>query len=267
MSRDVTNEQIGSLWAVTVLSGFFAGIGLFFTLSALGLLQMEAAVFAVLSGFTLGAFVYRERSLTSSNQEIREKHRTEVANLEKRIQYYYDHSLVCLAYFDAGTLLIEKVSPGFLQLLRIPADFSVRGNSIVDLLRISSSKLEKIVSDAKQVGATPHVHLVVAEDAQGSQVTLEVSARYYRDAHMVEMAILVSPSVDREDLEDVDIARKDLDRFRRGMYRRETRILELKEEVNQILKDSGQEPRYRFDQNTEDTHVPMARFTDSGGGS
>lgn len=43
-----------------------AGIALVFTLTNLGLALLEATVFAALSGFTLGAFVYRERSLTYS---------------------------------------------------------------------------------------------------------------------------------------------------------------------------------------------------------
>ena len=246
-----------------VLSGLFAGIALLFTLSTLGLPRLEAVVFAGLSGFTLGAFVYRERALTYSLDRRREEHRSEVARLEKRVHYYYEESLACLAYFDAGTLLTEKVSPGFLQLFRIPPDLEVRGKPIVDLLHVSASRIETILGEAKRETAKAKTFQVLAENAKGSQLPVEITLKYFKDTHMVEAAFLVAPFSADDHLEQVDVARKDLDRFRRGMYRRETRILELKEEINEILKESGREPRYKFDQKTQDTHIRVEKNSNS----
>lgn len=265
MSRDLSKEQIGSFLTVSVFSGLITGIGLLFTLLALGLPRLEAMVFAALSGFTLGAFIFRERSLTHSNDRMRETHRFEVAQLEQRIHYYYDHSLVCLAFFDVGSLLIDKVSPGFLQLLRIPPELDVRGKSIVELLSISPSRMETIVIEAQRERTSVKAHNLIVEDSLGSQLPVEVTAEYFKMTHMVEAAFFASPREGSNDIEEVDIALKDLDRFRRGMYRRETRILELKEEVNEILKAAGKEARYRFDQKTEDTHIPGGDFSDSEG--
>lgn len=266
MSLDISKEQIRSFLIVSIFIGLLAGMGLFLTLLTLGLPSMEAVVFAALSGFTLGAFVHRERTLTHSHDRMRKEHSAEVARLEKRIHYYYEHSVACLAYFDAGTLLIEKVSPGFLQLLRIPPELKVRGQSIVELLHVSPTRIETIISEAQRGSMATNTHHLIAEDSHGSQLPLEVSLEYFKEAHMVEAAFFVSPLNRGEDVEQVDIARKDLDRFRRGMYRRETRILELKEEVNEILKNSGREPRYKFDQKTEDSHFPMEKFSDSEDG-
>lgn len=259
MFSDATKEHPGSILAVSILFGLLSGGAIVFTLSAVGLPLFEASVFAVLSGFTLGAFLYRERALTYSSDRLRNQQRLEVARLEKRIQYYYEDSLSCLAYFDAGTLLIDKVSPGFLQLFRVPSALEVRGKSIVEILRVAPSTFETIVIKAKRELSDEARHYLLAEDSQGEQLPIEFTAKYDRDSHMVEAAFFVSPLSGREEVEKVDIARQDLDRFRRGMYRRETRILELKEEVNDILKEAGQEPRYRFDRKTQDTHSPLFR--------
>jgi len=228
--------------------------------------EQTGSFLAVSAGFTLGALIYRERSLTHSNDRMRETHRSEIARLEKRIQYYYDHSLVCLAFFDAGSLLIERVSPGFLQLLRIPPELDVRGKSIVELLRISPSKIETIVSEAQRERTSVNAHHLIVEDSLGGQLPVEVTAEYFKASHMAEVAFFALPREGGKDVEEVDIALQDLDRFRRGMYRRETRILELKEEVNEILKAAGREPRYRFDHKTKDTHHPVENLSDSGGG-
>lgn len=263
MSRIASKDQTGSFLFVAIGSGLFAGIALLFTLITLGLPRLEAAVFAALSGFTLGAFVYRERDLTSANKRMREEHSSELESLEKRIQYYYDRALVCLAYFDAGTLLVEKVSPGFLQLLRIPPDLKVRGKSIVELLHVSASRIEAIVSEAQRESTGAKTHQLLAADSRGSQFTVEVTFNYIKQNHMVEAAFFVSPFCGDENVEQVDMARKDLERFRRGMYRRETRILELKEEVNEILKAAGREPRYSFDQKTQETPPHFEKFSNN----
>ncbi|HKK19693.1 MAG TPA: hypothetical protein VJ952_13520 [Opitutales bacterium] len=248
---------------MSLVFGLVTGAGLLLTLTTLGLPVLEASVVATLGGFTVGAFVYRERTLMDARNKLSESHRLEVSRLEKRIQHYYEHSLACLAYFDAGTLLIEKVSPGLLQLLRTPLELKARGKSIVELLHISPSRMEAIIAESRREAATTtKAHRLIAEDSKGSQLTLEVTLQYFKGAHMVEAAFFASPFSGREDVNEADMARKDLDRFRRGMYRRETRILELKEEVNKILKEAGLEPRYRFDQKTQDTHVPAPKKSD-----
>lgn len=262
MSRDPAKEQTGSLYIVSIVVGLISGLAILVALNAVGLPGMEAGVFAVLSGFTTGAFVYRERSLTRSNDISLLEHRAVVTRLEKHIQFYYEESLACLVYFDAVTLSIERVSPGLLQLLRVPVDIHVRGKSIVDLLRVSPSTIEAIVSDSKQGISREGSRTLQAEDAHGRQLMVEVTTKYYNESHMVEVAFFVAPLDECEEVEEVEIALKDLDRFRRGMYRRETRILELKEEMNQILKDAGKEPRYKFDQKTQDAHFSTDKFTE-----
>jgi hypothetical protein len=54
----------------------------------------------------------------------------------------------------------------------------------------------------------------------------------------------VSPVNNDDRIADLVAAQKDLDRFRKGMFRRETRILELKKEVNAIRREAGLPVRY-----------------------
>lgn len=263
MSRDVAKEQAGSFLLGAIISGLFAGIALVFTLTNLGLALLEATVFAALSGFTLGAFVYRERSLTYLLKQSREAHRAEVARVERCIHHYYEEALVCLAYFDAGTLLTESVSPGFLQLFRIPPDLKVRGKPIVDLIHVSTLRIQGIIKEVQHENPKNKTFQLLAQDSQGKQLNVEVTLKYFRDSHMVEAALFASPFEGVDNFEQVDLAQKDLDRFRRGMYRRETRILELKEEVNETLKTAGREPRYKFDRKTEGTDIPSGNYCNS----
>ena len=260
MSR-AANQNVVSIIAISLVVGLCAGSAILFTLFSLGLPKLEATVFGLLGGFTIGAFIYRERSLTNSFEHFRSGKNYELVQYEKRIQFYYSRSLVCLAYFDAGSLLVDKVSPGFLQLLRIPPDLNVRGKSIVELLHITPSSLEAIISEAQHENYILKPSELKLQDSEGNQLKVEVTVEYLKDQHMVEAAFFLNPSLATEGDEE-DVTTKDLDRFRRGMYRRETRIIELKEEVNEILKGFGKKPRYGFDQKSKDTHFPTDNFVD-----
>ena len=43
------------------------------------------------------------------------------------------------------------------------------------------------------------------------------------------------------------------ERFKKGIVRREGRVLELKGEVNQLLRQAGEPARYRVDSRTDDS--------------
>ena len=264
MSHSPSSQNAANLVVISLIAGLFTTLAIIVALSALGLQRMEAAVFAILSGFTLAAFVYRERSLTNTFKDFRRDKNDQLVRYEKQIEYYYSRSLACLVYFDAGSLLVDRTSPGFLQLLRIPPELNVRGKSIVELLRVKASSVEALVSESQHHTYDQKPHHIQVQDAEGNSLSLEVTLDYLKDQHMVEAAFLPSPEATVEDAEDVDITSKDLDRFRRGMYRRETRIIELKEEINDILKEAGKEPRYGFDLKTKGSNFPADKFSEEG---
>lgn len=263
MPRSHSSHNTANLIILSMIVGLVSAVAIIIALTSLGLQRMEAAVFAILSGFTIGAFVYRERSLTESFKDFRIEKNDQLVRYEKQIEYYYSRSLVCLVYFDAGSLLIDRTSPGFLQLLRIPPELNVRGKSVVDLLHVTPSSIESLVSEAQHNTQVQKPHHLKVQDYVGNGLPVEVTMEYYRDKHMVEAAFFANPDAPVEDSEEVDVSSKDLDRFRRGMYRRETRIIELKEEINEILKESGKEPRYGFDHRTKTSNFPSSKYPDN----
>lgn len=104
-----------------IISGLFAGSAIILALSAIGVPRLETAVFALLSGGTLAAFVYRERKLTGILEAQKQGHQIETVLWEECIDVLYDDLLVALAYFDAGTLSLDRASVGLLKGLQVPA--------------------------------------------------------------------------------------------------------------------------------------------------
>ena len=80
--------------------------------------------------------------------------------------------------------------------------------------------------------------------AEGFSTNAVISGQYFPDDHVIEAAFFVHPINNAERMADLGTAQKDLQRFRKGMFRRETRILELKEEVNEICREAGLPNRY-----------------------
>ena len=79
---------------------------------------------------------------------------------------------------------------------------------------------------------------------EGFSMNAVISGQYFQDDHVVEAAFFVYPINNIERMAELGAAQKDLQRFRKGMSRRETRILELKEEVNEICREAGFPTRY-----------------------
>ncbi|MDP4609700.1 MAG: hypothetical protein NWT02_00755 [Opitutales bacterium] len=79
-----------------------------------------------------------------------------------------------------------------------------------------------------------------------------MSAYYLEESDRVEAAFFVS-NLKVDEFEEIEQISDDLERFRKGMVRREERILELKAEVNELMAAAKESPRYRVDANSDDT--------------
>ena len=152
--------------------------------------------------------------------------------------------MACLVRFDAGTLIIDRASPGFIKMLRMPMESELRGQSLDALLGVNRLKLESVVELIKQDGALVKEPKLELMSAEGFSTNAVISGQYFPDDHVVEAAFFVHPINNAERMADLGAAQKDLQRFRKGMFRRETRILELKEEVNEICREAGLPTRY-----------------------
>ncbi|MBT62858.1 hypothetical protein QEH52_09885 [Coraliomargarita sp. SDUM461003] len=242
---------------LALTTGVFSCIAIATVLIVLGVTDIEAYVFAGLGGVTVSCFVWIERSLTS---QLREKERlltlAKASSLEAQNQLY-SRSLACFVRFDAGSLIIDRASPGFVKMLRMPTDSVLRGQRLEEVLGVNPLKLESVVDSIKQGDASVKQPKIEMKSADGFSTHALLSGQYFEKEHVVEAAFFVPPVKNAERVADLEAAQKDLDRFRKGMFRRETRILELKEEVNLLCREAGEAPRYKTDNSSDDSKLEL----------
>ena len=191
------------------------------------------------------SFVWIERSLVSQFKEKEFMLGIEVTRLQEFQDCLYSHSMACLVRFDAGTLIIDRASPGFIKMLRMPMESELRGQNLEVLLGVNTLMLESVVELIKQgeeaLGKEAKLEIMSAD---GFRTNAVISGQYSPEDHIVEAAFFVDPVNNAERIADLGALQKDLERFRKGMFRRETRILELKEEVNEVRRNAGLPARY-----------------------
>lgn len=251
---------------IALFSGMFSCVAIVTVLIVLGVHVLEALVFSGLGGFVISCFVWIERSLTS---QIKEKDRLlglEVASRLEIQNKLYSRSLACFVRFDAGTLIVDQASPGFIKMLRMPTDTVLRGQRLEEVIGVNPLKLESVVDAIKQGDSSIKQPKVEIMNADGFTSHAIISGHYIAEEHMIEAAFFVPPVKNAERVADLEAAQKDLDRFRRGMFRRETRILELKEEVNAICREAGIPPRYETDLSSDDSKLQLPMSERHGDG-
>ena len=98
---------------------------------------------------------------------------------------------------------------------------------------------------------------LVCQQADGKPVQLLISGHYIPQLHLVEAVFFRLP---RKTLGDHERLIEDLERFKKGIVRREDRVLELKAQVNEILQQAGQPVRYQVDSNTDVSRLVKQEF-------
>tara|TARA_Y200000002_G_scaffold48877_1_gene35140 strand:- start:1882 stop:2625 length:744 start_codon:yes stop_codon:yes gene_type:complete len=244
MKPSVNQDFPFSAFILALFLGVFSSLAI-----ATGLIVIDAPawgiyLFAALGGVTTASFVWIERSLVFQIKEKELLLGLEVTRQQEFQDCLYSHSMACLVRFDAGTLIIDRASPGFIKMLRMPMESELRGQSLDALLGVNRLKLESVVELIKQGGALVKEPKLELMSAEGFSTNAVISGQYFPDDHVVEAAFFVHPINNAERMADLGAAQKDLQRFRKGMFRRETRILELKEEVNEICREAGLPTRY-----------------------
>jgi len=244
MKPSVNQDFPFSAFILALFLGVFSSLAI-----ATGLIVIDAPawgiyLFAALGGVTAASFVWIERSLVFQIKEKELLLGLEVTRQQEFQDCLYSHSMACLVRFDAGTLIIDRASPGFIKMLRMPMESELRGQSLDALLGVNRLKLESVVELIKQGGALVKEPKLELMSAEGFSTNAVISGQYFPDDHVVEAAFFVHPINNAERMADLGAAQKDLQRFRKGMFRRETRILELKEEVNEICREAGLPTRY-----------------------
>lgn len=231
-------------------SGGFGFVVVSFLLVRLGISPVEALVFGGFSGLMAGVFVYHERKLMRQLEEIRRDRAGRLAMLDQRIECLYANSSGPLVRIDGSTFLVEEASPGFFDILKLDAGAEIKGHSLEALLGTDPAVVRAMMVTIKKGDAGRH-QILNCRLKDGE--TLEVSATGVYLSYEDAVEIILRPILkDKGATNDSPGLSADLERFRKGMVRRENRVLELKGEVNVLLKASGEPPRYRVDDKTSD---------------
>ncbi|MFP4203173.1 MAG: hypothetical protein ACLFS4_02445 [Opitutales bacterium] len=223
-------------------------------LSRLGAESLEGAFLALLIAVTLGVFVYRERSLLE-RVEAAERSKFEIeTEYRARIENLYTESLATLACFDANNLIVERVSSGFAEMFVGDPGANPKGQRLDEVLGVERGAIENCVEKLRD-GEKSVREQLNCTGKNGKKLEMLMNMRLLAGEARIEASFLYLPESSSEMTELQDTA-GDLERFRLGVMGREKRILELKGEVNQLLKERGASPRYK----TDDVRVGRGRL-------
>ena len=236
---------------VGLVAGVFSFAALSLVFSRIGVEPVETIIFASLSALTVGLFVCRERALVYERALAEREQVAQFALEADRINELYSNSVACLVTFDAGSLIIDRASSGFFDLLGVSAKKDLSGERLEEVLGVDSTHLASVVYQIKTATISVREELV-CKHSSGRPVTLLISGRYMSHLHLVEAAFFRIPRKASK-LADYERVMDDLERFKKGIVRRENRVLELKGEVNQLLKQARQPGRYQVDSLTDDS--------------
>ena len=170
---------------VGVATGLFLLAALSLVLSQIGVEPIETVILASLGALTMGFFVYRERFLAYELALAERKHLLLLDLNAARINELYANSAACLITFDPGSLIIDRVSSGFFDLMSISANRNLAGASLEEVLGVDSVHLSNIVYQIKTGTAGVREELV-CQQADGKPVQLLISWHYIPQHHLVE---------------------------------------------------------------------------------
>jgi len=237
------------------LVGLVAGVIAFATLSLVftrnGLDLTETVIFACLGAVAVSVFVCRERTLVHELAVAERRHVQQLGVESERIDDIYANSVASLVIFAAGTLHIERASSGFFELLGISSSKDLSGTHLEEVLGVDSTHLASIVHQIK-TGTISVREEIACKHVNGHSIKLLISGRYLPHLHLVEAAFSLVPRK-LSSLADHERVMNDLERFKKGIVRRENRVLELKGEVNQLLNEVHQPARYQVDSTTDNS--------------
>ena len=169
-----------------------------------------------------------------------------------RHDHLYENSVACCVEYNSETLVVERASGGVYEILGINGEELVQGQRLQDLLGIPTSELEVITARIKE-GQLDLITEIQCQPPSGEKIKLELSGYYIERSRLVEIALLVSQHASHGSPDGRRVSRA-MERVRRSMVHRESRILELKTEVNDLLRNADQPARYKVDVKSKDRH-------------
>lgn len=227
---------------ISIVAGVFAFATISLVVSRIGMLPTPTLLFAGLSALAIGSFVWRERNLLERLENAERRSVERITHLESELNYLYESSVISLIEYDAGNLIVGRASSGFYQLMGFEPERELHGKELHSLLGIETIKIERLTERIKRNDLKAGITLS-CQRVGGDVLELNVSGRFTQDNYMVELCLVCSPENFKKYTE-LQQMMDDLERFRKGMLRRERRIIDLKNEVNGLMAQNDQEPRY-----------------------
>ena len=249
IGKTQTGQHSNVVIGILVALFSFVAFWLFFSRILGG--TLVSVILAAFIACLFGAFISRERSLVRGLDLLARKHCAQVSQMDARLNGLYVDSVACLVTFDVGTLHVDRASPGFFDVLGLSTECSIRGAQLGELLGAEAMQLDSFVSQIRTGAMRVHEEFE-CKRADGKPLKFLISGCYLPHLDAIEAALYRQP-IKTNGSRDVEQVTEDLERFRKGMVRREGRILELKGEVNRLLAGAGESVRYQVDDCTDDS--------------
>jgi PAS domain-containing protein len=236
-----------------LLGGIFAFMVISIMLQPLRFDPVSVLGVALGGSVVTGFFLARERYLTSRIQALEDEGGRKASAAVGGRETFLRNAVAAFVRYDAVNFRILQASPGLLALTGRKGGEEVQERSMVDVLLTESSAFRK-VSDAVRREGPEASFALECRRKDGQALPLVVSGFCPPGSSVVELALAQAGS-GASNLLELEEKEGDLERFRRGMIRREFRILELKNEINTLCDELGKRRRYRIDSETRDALV------------
>lgn len=261
--NDTTNLKPGrsSSYANQVFMSASILVGVFLiikiVLSGFSLSNFEDTILSVFAALGVTLFIIRDRYLGNQLKLLESKYLSIINTHKQRIDSIYSSHSICCAEIDIITLELLRASPVFYDLCSIEKNSDTKGVNFNSLLKIESDALHSFFEQLKN-GSGESVTKVNAVGSSEISLRLIISGRILADGHSVELIIFNSPS-ELVDGDERQLMVAEIDRYSQGVISRESRILALKSEVNDLLAESGQVTRYKVDSKSSDgsNEIPL----------
>jgi len=162
-----------------------------------------------------------------------------------------------MAIFINRNNRIEYVNPAGVRLFGADGVENVIGRSPFDYFHPSyHGTMKERIKVLLKYGSVPQVETMIVQES-GNERTVEVVAATFVDQQGPAIQVMMHDITERKQaeelvqrhVEELRLSNEELTRFNRASVGRELRMIELKQEVNELCKLSGKSPRYALDFN------------------
>lgn len=242
--RDVTYAIL--LGAIALLVGSLALIclGLALWLALLTSIPLPVAVFCL--------FMRRKRQLRVA-REVALTHAAEVDEIARRLDYIYAASPVAVLTVEIVDWTVRRASRGFYNLLGMDLETKLVGTRLAALLKVKTAQMDALEAHLGDSSTSKSITLACI-DSEGRALNLLVNGWVLEEGSVVELVFVPDVGEVSSDHEFAERA-EEMEVFRKMMMRRESRILELKSEVNQLMIELRRAPTYEIDSATTDKRI------------